>query len=165
MTTQASNGNPFLTAYTTPYGIPPFEKIKTEHYLPALQAGIDEQNREIAAIVGNRAAPDFDNTILALDNSGETLNKVQYVFMALVESDNTPEMHALAEQMMPMMTAQSDEVMMNAQLFERIKAVHDGADALGLTPVQRRLTDKYYKRMVRAGALLDEAGGDALVAR
>lgn len=154
--------NPFMAEYTTKYQIPPFEQIKYEHYLPALQAGIDQQNAQIAEIVANPAQPDFANTILALDNSGEIFNKVVYVFGALVESDNTPEMQKLAETMLPMFTAQSDEVMMNAGLFQRIKAVHDHADALGLDPIQRRLTDKYYKRMVRNGALLSPALQDTL---
>ena len=146
--------NPFLTAYTTKYGIPPFDKIKYEHYMPALKAGIEQQNKEIADIVACKEQPNFENTVLALDNSGETLNKVSYVFMALVESDNTPEMHAIAEEFMPLMTAQNDDVYMNEGLFARIKQVYDNADALGLTPVQKRLTEKYYKRMVRNGALL-----------
>ena len=154
--------NPFLAEYTTKYQIPPFDKIKYEHYMPALKAGIEQQNRQIADIVANSAKPDFANTILALDNSGEIFNKVQYVFGALVESDNTPQMQELAEQLMPMITAQSDEIYMNGLLFGRIKAVHDCADALGLDAVQRRLTDKYYKRMVRNGALLSPALQDTL---
>lgn len=156
--------NPFLTAYTTRYEIPPFEKIRYEHYLPALQAGIDQQNTQIAAIVNNQEQPTFENTVLALDNCGEILNKVQYVFFALVESDNTDEMHALAEKLMPMITAQDNEVNMNSALFERIKAVHDKADQLGLDRLQRRLTDKYYKRFVRNGALLTPALQDTLKA-
>ncbi len=150
------SNNPFLTAYSNKYGIPPFEKIKAEHYMPALKAGIEQHNKEIAAIVASQEAPTFDNTVLALDNSGETLNKVAYVFMALVESDNTPEMQAVAQEFMPLYTAHSDEVNMNEALFARIKAVHDGADAAGLTTAQRRLTDKFYRNMVRNGALLNE---------
>jgi len=159
-----TSSNPFLKAYTTRYEIPPFSQIKYEHYLPAVEAGIKEQNDEIAAIVNNKKPATFDNTVLALDNSGATLNRVQYVFLALVESDNTPEMHNLAEQLSPMFTAQSDEMYMNDGLFQRIKAVHDGADKLGLTPVQKRLTEKYYKRFVRNGALLSPAGKDTLKA-
>ncbi|MBQ0069839.1 MAG: peptidase M3, partial [Bacteroidales bacterium] len=148
--------NPFMAEYTTKYAIPPFDQIKFEHYMPALKAGIEQQNKQIADIIANTETPNFENTVLALDNSGEILNKVSYVFMALVESDNTPEMHAIAEEFMPMMTAQNDEVYMNEALFARIKAVHDNAKALGLDAVQLRLTDKYYKRMVRNGALLSE---------
>ena len=145
--------NPFLAPYTTQYGIPPFEKIKIEHYIPALEEGIKQHNAEIDAIVKQRSRADFDNTVLALDMSGEVFSKVNYVFMALNESDATPEMQALAEKLSPMITAHSDEVYMNLALFNRIKAVHDNADQLGLNPVQRRLTEKYYKRFVRNGAL------------
>lgn len=154
--------NPFLAPYTTQYGIPPFEKIKIEHYIPALEEGIKQHNEEIDAIVKQRSRADFDNTVLALDMSGEVFSKVNYVFMALNESDATPEMQALAEKLSPMITAHSDEVYMNLALFNRIKAVHDNADQLGLTPVQRRLTEKYYKRFVRNGALLSAADQDTL---
>lgn len=150
-----NQSNPFLAEYTTKYAIPPFSKIKYEHYLPALKAGIEQQNQQIADIIANPAAANFENTVLALDNSGETLNKVAYVFMALVESDNTPEMQKIAEEFMPQLTAQNDDIYMNQALFDRIKTVYDNADALGLTPVQKRLTEKYYKRMVRNGALLN----------
>lgn len=146
--------NPFLTEYKTKYKIPPFGSIKLEHYKPALLAGIEEQNKEIEAIVSNPAPATFDNTILALDNSGEIFNKVCYVFFALSESDATPEMQTLAEALSPMITAQNDEVYMNEGLFKRVKSVHDNAKVLGLTPVQARLTEKYYKRFVRNGALL-----------
>jgi len=154
--------NPFLAPYTTQYGIPPFEQIKIDHYIPALEEGIKQHNQEINAIVVNRARPDFDNTVLALDMSGEVFSKVNYVFMALSESDATPEMQALAEKLSPMITAHNDEVYMNKQLFTRIKAVHDDADNLGLNQAQRRLTDKYYKRFVRNGALLSDANQDTL---
>lgn len=156
--------NPFLAPYTTKYGIPPFEKITYADYLPAVEAGIKEQNEEINAIVVNRARADFDNTVLALDNSGETFNRVAYVFYALSESDATPEMQKLAEKLSPMLTAQNDEIYMNAELFKKIKAVHDNADKLGLTKAQKRLTDKYYKRFVRNGALLTPAYQDTLKA-
>lgn len=157
-----TSDNPFLTEYATRYGIPPFNKIKYEHYLPAAQAGIEQQNQEIAAIVANPQKPDFANTILALDNSGATLNRVAYVFYALSESDATPQMQQLAEKLSPMLTAQSDEMYMNAALFRRVKAVHDAADSLHLDKAQRRLTDKYYKRFVRNGALLSPANQDTL---
>ena len=154
--------NPFLAPYTAKYGIPPFEEIKIEHYLPALEIGIKQHNDEINAIVVKRSRPDFENTVLALDMSGEVYNKVSRVFMALSESNATPEMQELAKTLSPMLTAHADEVYMNAELFKRIKDVHDNADALGLNPVQKRLTDKYYKRFVRNGALLSAADQDTL---
>ena len=113
--------NPFMQDYTTKYEIPPFDQIKYEHYIPAIKAGIEERNQEIAAITNNRAMPDFDNTILALDNSGKLLTKVSYVFYALSESDNTPEMEKISEEAMPLLTAAADEFSMNEMLFERIK--------------------------------------------
>lgn len=156
--------NPFLAPYTTKYGIPPFEKITYADYLLAVEAGIKQQNEEVNEIVVNRARADFDNTVLALDNCGEILNKVSYVFYALSESDATPEMQKLAEKLSPMLTAQNDELYMNAGLFKKVKAVHDNADKLGLTKAQKRLTEKYYKRFVRTGALLTPAYQDTLKA-
>ena len=159
-----ANENPFMAPYTAKYEIPPFEKIKLSHYMPALEAGIAQQNKEIADIVNNPAAPNFENTVLALDNSGDILAKVGGVFFALSESDATPEMQELAEKLSPMFTAQSDAMYMNLDLFKRIKAVYDNADALGLDKVQKRLTEKYYKRFVRNGALLSPALQDTLKA-
>ena len=159
-----ANENPFMAPYTAKYEIPPFEKIQLSHYLPALEAGIAQQNKEIADIVNNPAAPNFENTVLALDNSGDILSKVGGVFFALSESDATPEMQELAEKLSPMFTAQSDAMYMNLDLFKRIKAVYDNADALGLDKVQKRLTEKYYKRFVRNGALLSPALQDTLKA-
>ncbi len=154
--------NPFMAPYTTQYSIPPFNKISIADYLPAIKAGIEQQNEEINAIVVQRSRADFDNTVLALDNSGEIYNRVSYVYYALSESDNTPEMQRLAEQVAPMLTAHNDEIYMNDGLFKKIKAVHDNADKLGLDKAQRRLTDKYYKRFVRNGALLSDAQKDTL---
>lgn len=147
--------NPFLADYTTPYEIPPFEQIKYEHYLPAVKEGIALQNAEIDSIIANPATPDFENTILALDNSGQLLNKVAYVFFALSESDNTPEMQELNPEISSLFTAHSDNMGMNEALFNRIKSVYDRKDSLNLNTAQTRLLEKYYKNFVRSGALLD----------
>ena len=151
----AENVNPFMTEYTTKYQIPPFETIKYEHYMPALEEGIAQHNKEIEMIANARQTPTFENTVLALDNSGKLYNKVCAVFVALNESDATPEMQEIAEKFMPLMTAHGDEIYMNDGLFSRIKMVHNNADQMGLDPVQKRLVEKYYKRFVRKGALLD----------
>ncbi|MBE6309945.1 MAG: M3 family metallopeptidase [Bacteroidales bacterium] len=156
--------NPFLADYTTQYEIPPFEQIKYEHYLPAVKAGIEAQNQEIDAIIKNRALPDFDNTILALDNSGQLLNKVAYVFFALSESDNTPEMQALNPEISALYTAHSDNMGMNEALFARIKEVYDNQEKFNLNTAQTRLLEKYYKSFVRSGALLDAEKKDSLKA-
>lgn len=151
-----SSGNPFMTEYTTKYKIPPFEKIKYEHYMPALEEGIKQHNKEIDDIANATQPANFDNTVLALDNSGRLFNKVVAVFGALNESDATPEMQVIAEKFIPLMTAHGDEIYMNDALFARIKDVHNNAQKLGLDPVQKRLVEKYYKRFVRKGALLNK---------
>lgn len=147
--------NPFLADYTTPFEIPPFEQIKYEHYLPAFKEGIAQQNAEIDSIIANPETPDFQNTILALDNSGQLLNKVAYVFFALSESDNTPEMQKLNPEISALYTAHSDNMGMNEALFNRIKSVYDRKDSLNLNTAQTKLLEKYYKNFVRSGALLD----------
>ena len=154
--------NPFLSDYNTPYEIPPFEQIKHEHYMPAFEEGIKQHNAEIAAIVSNTEAPTFDNTILALDQAGELLNKVSYVFGALAESDNDSIMEQIAEQAYPMLSAHSDEILMNDSLFQRVKVLYDNIDSLGLDTAQRRLLEKHYKEFVRAGALLSPEMKDSL---
>ncbi|MBR5029929.1 MAG: peptidase M3, partial [Muribaculaceae bacterium] len=158
-----TNVNPFMTEYTTKYQIPPFEQIKYEHYLPALEEGIAQHNKEIEMIANARQTPTFENTVLALDNSGKLYNKVCAVFVALNESDATPEMQDLAEKFMPLMTMHNDEIYMNDGLFSRIKMVYNNADQMGLDPVQKRLVEKYYKRFVRKGALLNKEQKEELM--
>ncbi len=157
-----TENNPFMSEYENEYGIPPFDKITYADYEPAVEAGILEQNAEIDSIIKNTAEPNFENTILALDNSGEILSRVSGVLFALGESDNTKEMQALTEKLLPKLTAQSDGMYMNDSLFAKVKAVYDNADKLGMDPIQKRLTEKYYKRFVRNGALLTAAQKDSL---
>lgn len=152
---QNDNVNPFLVEYATEFEIPPFAQIKIEHYLPALVAGIEEQNREIEAIVNNPEEPTFENTILALDNSGQTINKVAYVFFALTESMSSPELQKVDEEFTPLLTKHSDEISMNDKLFERIKKVYDGRANHNYTTAQLRLIEDKYKSFTRNGALLD----------
>ena len=159
---KSTENNPFMSEYENEYGIPPFDKITYADYEPAVNAGIEEQNAEIDSIIKNTAEPNFENTILALDNSGSILSRVAGVMYALSESDNTPEMQKITEALMPKLTAQSDGMYMNDSLFAKVKAVYDNADKLGLDPIQKRLTEKYYKRFVRNGALLTAAQKDSL---
>ncbi|MDD2961646.1 MAG: M3 family metallopeptidase [Muribaculaceae bacterium] len=154
--------NPFLTDYTTQYEIPPFEQIKGEHYIPAIEEGIKQQNAEIEAIVKNSEAPTFDNTILAMDESGKLLDKVSLVFGALSESMNDSIMEKIAEQAYPMLAAHSDEILMNDSLFARVKTIYDARNNSGFTTAQIRLIEKNYKTFVRNGALLDPAQKDSL---
>lgn len=154
---KVTTDNPFLTEFNTPYGTPPFDKIKVEHYEPAFLAGIEQQNKEIKAIVENTAEPTFENTIVALDNSGEILARVSGVFFALTEADTNDELAALEAKIAPMLSEHSDNIYLNQDLYKRVAALHDQEKAgeLKLTTEQHYLLDKYYKGFVRSGAALD----------
>ena len=146
--------NPFLSAYNTPFNIPPFDKITEADYLPAFKEGIARHNKEIEAIINNRALPDFDNTIVALDNAGQLLENVSYAFSGVYETISTPTLQQIGGEVQPMLAAHSDEIKMNARLFDRIKQVYDNRAKFHLTVPQERLLEKYYKDFVRNGALL-----------
>ena len=149
--------NPFMAPYGTPFNMPPFDKISNSDYLPAFEEGIRQHNQEIEAIINNRAVADFDNTIAALDNAGQLLENVTYVFNGLYDACSTPELQTLGEQILPMLSKHNDEVMMNERLFSRVKQVYDNRKKFNLTKPQERLLEKYYKQMVRCGALLSRA--------
>ena len=144
--------NPLLTDSTLPYGAPQFDKIKTEHYLPAFEQAITEAKAEIDAIVNNPAAPTFENTIAALDEAGGRLNDAAGIFYNLMEADTNDQMQDIAEKVSPMMTEYSMYVSLNEPLFARVKAVHESAE--GLEPDQARLLEKTWKSFVRSGANL-----------
>lgn len=156
--------NPFLQDYTTVYEIPPFDQIKYEDYLPALRAGIEQHNAEINYICFLSETPTFENTILALEKGGRTLDKVVYVFSALEESNSSPEMIAIAEEFYPLYSQHSDAVTMNKALFKRIKYLYNNRETLGLDGDQKRLIEHYYKNFVRNGALLKTAQKKELMA-
>lgn len=144
--------NPLLTDSTLPYGAPQFDKIKTEHYLPAFEQAITEAKAEIDAIVNNPDAPTFENTIAALDEAGGRLNDAAGIFYNLMEADTNDQMQDIAEKVSPMMTEYSMYVSLNEPLFARVKAVHESAG--GLEPDQARLLEKTWKSFVRSGANL-----------
>ena len=144
--------NPFFGEWNTPYNIPDFEKIKPEHYMPAFEEGIKRQKAEIDAIVNNSEAPTFANTIEALEQSGDLLNEVSAVFFNLAECINSPEMEKIAEEATPLVEAHGDDIMLNAKLFGRVKAVYDQRNELGLDGEQMRLVEETYKNFVRNGA-------------
>ena len=147
--------NPLLSESALPYGAPQFDKIRNEHYLPAFEQGIKEGKAEIDAIVANPEAPTFENTIVALEESGSTLNKVSGIFYNLMEADTDDEKQAIAEKVSPMMTEFSMYVSLNEGLFARVKAVYEQKDSLGLDRDQERLLEKTYKGFVRGGANLN----------
>ena len=154
--------NPFLAEYSTPYEIPPFEEISYDDYLPALEEGISRHNAEIKAITDNDSTPTFDNTILALDRTGDVLDRVVLVFAALEESNSSPEMMEIAEKFYPAYQAHADEMMMNDKLFERVKYLYDRRDSLGLASDQLLAVEKMYKDFTRNGALLSPADKETL---
>ena len=153
----ADTSNPFLSEFETPYGTPDFDRIKVEHYEPAFLKGIKQQNEEIKAIVENPDEPTFENTIVALDNSGEILARVSGVFFALTEADTNDEMMALEAKIAPMLSEHSDNIFLNQELYKRVAAVHaqEEAGKIQLTTEQHYLLDKYYKEFIRSGAGLD----------
>ena len=146
--------NPFLSEYTTPFQVPPFDQIKNEHYMPAFETGIAEQQAEVDAIVNNAETPTFENTILPFDKSGQTLNRVSNVFFNLNECLTNDEMVAIAEQVLPMLSKHSDAIMMNPKLFERIDYVYQHRNEIGLDDQQIRVVEKYHQDFVRNGAAL-----------
>jgi len=147
--------NPFFSEYKTPFQVPPFNEIKLEHFLPAIEAGIDEQLAEINVITDNKEEASFDNTILAYDQSGELLNKAS-IFSNLNSANTNDEMQALARQITPKLSAHRDNIMLNKELFTRVKAVYEKRNELNLNADQLRVTEKYYRDFERNGANLTE---------
>ena len=146
--------NPFFSEYNTKFNVPPFDKIKVAHYLPAFERGIEEHNKEIEAIVNNTDAPNFENTIEALEYSGELIKKTGDVFYNMRSSLTNKELQEASAKIMPMLSRHEDEVKLNDKLFERIKAVYDKKDELKLNKAQAKLLDETYKKFKRGGAEL-----------
>lgn len=147
--------NPFLTDWNTPYGIPPFQEIQVDNYIPAIQAGIEQQKKEIEDIVNNQDAPTFDNTILPLELSGEILRKVSGVLYNVSETDRTPALDSVMELAIPMMSEHSDNLSFNKGLYERIAQLYKG-DQSGLTREQQMVLKKHYEEFERNGVGLSE---------
>lgn len=153
--TQASN--PFLSKYRTPYGTAPFDQIKTEHYEPAFEAGIRQHQQEIDAIVNQRSIPTFENTIEALDRSGDLLTRVSSVFFALLSAESNDEMMEISQRISPKLSEHSNNINLNEGLFQRVKAVYDNREKMNLTPEQTMLLTETYNGFVRSGANLSGA--------
>ncbi|NQU52510.1 MAG: M3 family metallopeptidase [Bacteroidetes bacterium] len=154
--------NPFFKEWNTPFGVPPFDEIKVEHYVPATVEGIKQQQAEIDAIVANSAAPTFENTILELDKSGELLTKVSGVFGPLSSAVTNDEMQAVARELSPLKTTHRNNISMNPELFKRIKTVYDKRNELGFDREQMRVVEKYYQDFERNGANLSAADKEIL---
>lgn len=148
--------NPFMEEFKTPFGVPAFDQIKNEHYLPAFEEGMRQQKAEIQAIVDNAEAPNFENTILAYDKSGVLLNRVSGVFFNLMECLSSEEIQGIAEQVIPMLSAHGDDISMNPQLFAKIDAVYQNRHNLGLDDQQMRVVEKYHNDFIRSGSALQQ---------
>ena len=157
-TPSAERENPLLAEWNTPYVVPPFEDILVEDYMPAFEAAMEQHKAEIEAIVANPEEPTFENTILALDNAGAKLNDVANTFFLIAAADTNPEMQKVEAEVSPLLAAHSDEIMMNPELFQRVKKVYLGRKKAGLDRMQLRLTEKSYKDFERNGANLSEEG-------
>ena len=158
----AKNDNPFFSAYENEYGAPPFDKIKTEHYMPAFIEGIKQHQAEIDAIANSSDEPTFANTIEALDYSGDLLNKVNAVFFNLYSSTSNEEMEKIATEVSPLLSEHNDNMYLNEKLFEKVKTLYNNKAKLGLTAEQARLLDDYYKNFIRSGAALNPAQKESL---
>jgi peptidyl-dipeptidase Dcp len=147
--------NPFFETYKNKYGAPPFDKIKNEHYMPAFKEGIKRHQDEIDSIANNPAAPTFDNTIAAMDFSGDLLKKVSSVFFNLYSCNTNEGMEKIVTEISPILSEHNDNIYLNEKLFARVKTLFDTKDKLGLTDEQVRLIEKYHRGFIRSGAALN----------
>ena len=148
--------NPLLADFDTPFGVPPFEQIREEHYLPAFEEAIREARDEVKAIASDPEAPTFENTIVALERSGQRLGAIAAVFFNLNEAETSDAMQQIALEVSPRLTELDNDIVLDPVLFERVKTVYEKRDSLSLTSEQRMLLDKAYKRFVRNGAGLSD---------
>ncbi len=158
----AKSDNPFFSAYENEYGAPPFEKIKTEHYLPAFKEGIKQHQAEIDAVADSKDAPTFANTIEALDYSGQLLSRVSSVFFNLYSAETNDQMAEIANEVSPMLSEHNDNLYLNEKLFEKVKTLYDSRSGLNLNAEQNRLLEKYYKNFIRSGAALSNEDKEKL---
>ncbi|GAB1057266.1 MAG: M3 family metallopeptidase [Shewanella algae] len=155
---EQTRDNPFFQPWNTYLEIPAFDRIKSEHYLPAFKQGIAERKAEIQAIIDNPAAADFANTIEAMERSGALLTKVSGVFYNLTSADTSAELQKISKEVSPLLSSSRDDIYLNNALFQRVKAVYQQKEQLVLNPAQQKLLEDTYKRFSRGGANLDDAG-------
>ena len=148
-------GNPFLVEWTTPYGMPPFDAIDADHYMPAFKKGVLDRRVDVDAIVSNADAPSFQNTIVALESTGPLFNKVIYTFVNVRSTEMNDALRAIESDIMAMHTRETDATNLNEALFSRVRAVYENRDSLGLSEEDARLLELTHRGFVRAGAALD----------
>jgi peptidyl-dipeptidase Dcp len=154
--------NPFFSEYNTPFNVPPFEKIMAKHYMPAFEKGMADGRKEIEGIAGNREKPTFENTIAALDKSGDLITRVSLVFFAQTSANTNDSLQNIEVEISPKLAAFNDEISLNPDLFKRVKAVYDNQNEFNLNPEQTFILENVYKRFVRAGANLNKQDQDTL---
>jgi len=159
---RAADNNPLLAISRLPYELPPFDKIRNEDYAPAFVVAIRQHDAEIRAIANNRAKPDFDNTIVALERSGQALSRVSSVFFNQIATNTNPVLEALSSKLAPELSAHQDQISLNHRLFKRIESVYQQREKLGLDAESARLLERYYVDFVRAGAKLSDADKNKL---
>ena len=157
----AASSNPFQTTWRTPHGLPPFAKISPEHYWPAFKQALAEHKAEIAAIGANEKKPSFQNTIVALEKSGDALNKVADVFFNLSSSDTSPALQEIERKLAPVLAQHSNTIQLDQKLFRRIEDLYERREKLKLDDEQARLLERTYTTFVRAGARLCSEGAQA----
>ena len=146
--------NPFFSKYDTPFEVPPFEKIKVSHFMPAYIKGFEEENKEIDAIVNNTKEPTFANTIKSMQYTGDLLDKVSGVFVALSGANTNDSLQALSKELSPLQSKHRDDINLNQKLFERVKKVYENKDKFNLTAEEKKLLNDTYKGFIRNGAAL-----------
>jgi peptidyl-dipeptidase Dcp len=156
MSCSTKNSNPFFNEWDTPFQVPPFDKIEEAHYMPALMEGIEREKQEIQDIINNSDEPTFENTIEAFEATGQFYNRVAYVFYAIRGTDATDGLDNIAKELSPIITKHNDDIILNAELFEKIKSVYDNIDRTNLTTEQNTLLNKIYGDFTRNGANLDD---------
>ena len=152
----ASGANPLLESWTQTFSLPPFDKIQTDHYKPALEVGMEEHLKDLQAIVDNPEPPTFENVMVAYDRAGSTMDKVAGVFGNMCSSQNTPELQAIQTEMTPILSRHGSATFTLPGLFEKVKTVYEGMDQdASLTSEDRRLTERCFLDFTRSGAHFD----------
>jgi peptidyl-dipeptidase Dcp len=150
------DANPFFADFDTPFGVPPFDRIEEDHYMPAFQEAMERHRKEIGAITASSEMPTFENTIEALEQSGALLTTVSSIFYNLNSAITNEKMQVIAKEVAPVLSQHEDDILLDPRLFERVRGVYEKKDGLDLTTEQHRLLEKTYKNFVRGGANLDE---------
>jgi peptidyl-dipeptidase Dcp len=158
----STDGNPFLRPSELPYGLPPFDRITDDHYLPALRRGIAEQRAEVEAIATDPRPPTVDNTLVALERSGGLLERTEAVFHNVASAHTNPTVQRIEQEIAPQLAAHRDAIYLDPRLYERVRSLYEERDNLDLDPESRWLLERYHTDFVRAGALLSPADQDRL---